>query len=60
MTEASIDSIEKVCQRQNGCNQFLNKQPEDLKAAVDDIEQKLQTLYNGDKSELQRHCPDSS
>ena len=48
VTEASIDSIEKVCQRQNGCNQFLNKQPEDLKAAVDDMEQKIQTLYSGE------------
>lgn len=48
VTQASISSIEKVCQKQNGCNQFLKKQPVDLRAVEHDIQQKLQSLYNGD------------
>ena len=30
VTQASITSIEKVCQRQNGCNRFLQKQWDEL------------------------------
>ncbi|WP_096190875.1 acyl-CoA dehydrogenase [Neobacillus soli] len=48
VTQASISSIEKVCQKQNGCNQFLNKQPEELRGAEEKIQQKLQSLYNGE------------
>ncbi|MDQ1004389.1 alkylation response protein AidB-like acyl-CoA dehydrogenase [Neobacillus niacini] len=48
VTQAAISSIEKVCQKQNGCNQFLKKQPEDLRAVEHEIQKKLQSLYNGD------------
>ena len=41
VTQASITSIEKVCQKQNGCNQFLNKQPEELRASEQELQQKL-------------------
>jgi alkylation response protein AidB-like acyl-CoA dehydrogenase len=48
VTQASISSIEKVCQKQNGCNQFLKKQPEDLRGVEQEIQEKLQSLFNGD------------
>ncbi|EKN70142.1 putative acyl-CoA dehydrogenase [Neobacillus bataviensis LMG 21833] len=48
VTQASISSIEKVCQKQNGCNQFLNKQPEELRGAEERIQQKLQAIYKGE------------
>lgn len=48
VTQASITSIEKVCQKQNGCNQYLKKQPEDLRAVEHKIQDKLHSLYNGD------------
>lgn len=46
--QASITSIEKVCQKQNGCNQFLTKQPEELRASEQEIQQKIQDLFNGE------------
>ncbi|WP_428911443.1 acyl-CoA dehydrogenase family protein [Niallia sp. Krafla_26] len=49
VTQASISSIEIVCQRQNGCNQFLNEQPEDLKEKVESIQKKLEIIFSGDR-----------
>ncbi|MFZ7946092.1 acyl-CoA dehydrogenase family protein [Neobacillus sp. 19] len=48
VTQASISSIEKVCQKQNGCNQFLTKQPEVLRTAEQQAQEKLQSLYKGE------------
>lgn len=30
VTDASIESIQKICNKQGGCNQFLSTQPDDL------------------------------
>ncbi|MFS0637589.1 acyl-CoA dehydrogenase family protein [Mesobacillus foraminis] len=45
--EASIASIEKVCNRQNKCNQFLNQQPEDLVEKQMQSREKLRALFMG-------------
>ncbi len=42
--EASIQSIEKVAGKQNGCNQYLQTQPEELKEANVGFEDDLQKL----------------
>ncbi|WP_338473169.1 acyl-CoA dehydrogenase family protein [Niallia sp. XMNu-256] len=49
VTQASVTSIEKVCQRQNGCNQYLTKQPEDLKEKEQLIQKKLDSIYSSDR-----------
>ena len=46
VTQASIESIEKVCQRQNGCNQYLKNRPEDLRLAEEEIQAEIQTLLD--------------
>ncbi len=46
---ASIESMEKVRQRQNGCNQFLQKQPEELRSALENLKQRLQTQLSYEK-----------
>ena len=46
VTQASIESIEKVCQRQNGCNQYLKNRPEDLRQEEEKIQVKIQTLFD--------------
>ena len=51
VTQASIESIEKVCQRQNGCNQYLKNRPEDLRQEEEKIQAKIQTLFD------QEHVP---
>ena len=51
VTQASIESIEKVCQRQNGCNQYLKNRPEDLRQEEEKIQAKIQTLFE------QEHVP---
>ena len=48
VTAASIHSIEKVCQKQNGCNQYLKTQPTKLKEANEDYEKKLVALLESD------------
>lgn len=48
VTQASITSIDKVCQKQNGCNQFLKKQPNELRSQIEQIQEKIQSLYNRD------------
>ena len=45
VTQASIESIEKVCQRQNGCNQYLKNRPEDLRQEEEKIQAKIQSLF---------------
>lgn len=35
--EASIQSIQKVCNKQGGCNQFLDIQPDELQQALNDL-----------------------
>lgn len=44
VTRASIESIEKVSQRQNGCNCYLRKQSVDLRAAEKEIQEKVKNL----------------
>ena len=51
VTQASIESIEKVCQRQNGCNQYLKNRPEDLRQEEEKIQVKIQSLFD------QEHVP---
>jgi alkylation response protein AidB-like acyl-CoA dehydrogenase len=46
VTQASIESIEKVCQRQNGCNQYLKNRPEDLRQEEEKIQAKIQNLFD--------------
>ena len=46
VTQASIESIEKVCQRQNGCNQYLKNRPEDLRQEEEKIQVKIQSLFD--------------
>jgi alkylation response protein AidB-like acyl-CoA dehydrogenase len=46
VTQASIESIEKVCQRQNGCNQYLKNRPEDLRQEEEKIQAKIQSLFD--------------
>ncbi|MCM3570534.1 acyl-CoA dehydrogenase family protein [Neobacillus mesonae] len=46
VTKASITSIEKVCQRQNGCNRFLKTQSGSLQDSVQQIEKRLQTAFS--------------
>lgn len=48
VTDASIHSIEKVCNKQNGCNQFLQTQPDELKEAKIGFEKDLQVLIQSD------------
>jgi len=48
VTEASIRSIEKVCNKQNGCNQYLQTQPSELKEANIGFERDLQDLIQSD------------
>jgi alkylation response protein AidB-like acyl-CoA dehydrogenase len=48
VTQASITSIEKVCQKQNGCNQFLKIQSGELQEAERQLQEKVQTLFNGE------------
>jgi alkylation response protein AidB-like acyl-CoA dehydrogenase len=49
VTQASIESIEKVCQRQNGCNQYLKNRPEDLRQEEKKIQAKIQTLFDQER-----------
>lgn len=44
--EASIDSIEKVSQRQNRSNRFLKKQAEDLRQEVNRIREKINQVIS--------------
>jgi alkylation response protein AidB-like acyl-CoA dehydrogenase len=46
VTQASVESIEKVCQKQNGCNQFLKQTPEQLQLAEEGIQAKIQALFD--------------
>jgi alkylation response protein AidB-like acyl-CoA dehydrogenase len=49
VTQASIESIEKVCQRQNGCNQYLKNRPEDLRQEEERIQAEIQTLFDQER-----------
>ena len=49
VTQASIESIEKVCQRQNGCNQYLKNRPEDFRQEEEKIQAKIQTLFDQER-----------
>ena len=48
VTEASIASIDKMEQRQNGCNQYLRKQAADLAGSVTEIREQVERLFAGD------------
>jgi alkylation response protein AidB-like acyl-CoA dehydrogenase len=47
--QSSIESIDKVCQRQNGCNGYLRTQSSDLKFVEQEIKEKVDQLFNGEK-----------
>jgi len=53
VTDASIHSIEKVCNKQNGCNEYLQTQPKNLKETQEKIEVELQNLIQSDKFDWQ-------
>lgn len=42
--EASISAIEKARHRQNGCNRYLKKQPQELRSAFDNLRERLENL----------------
>jgi len=44
VTDASIQSIEKVTNKQNGCNEYLQMQPEKLKETKEKFEDELYSL----------------
>jgi alkylation response protein AidB-like acyl-CoA dehydrogenase len=44
VTEASIQSIEKVCNKQGGCNQYLAIQPDELKNELKLLREKVYNL----------------
>ncbi|MED3661764.1 acyl-CoA dehydrogenase family protein [Ureibacillus terrenus] len=46
VTKASLESIHKVKSRQNGCNQFLQKQADDIDEAIQQIEEKIGELFS--------------
>lgn len=48
VTQASISSIEKVGQKQNGCNRFLKKQSCDLQEAERQLQEKVKALFNSE------------
>jgi alkylation response protein AidB-like acyl-CoA dehydrogenase len=48
VTHASITSVEKVSQKQNGCNKFLRTQSDDLQEAEQQMKEKVQNLFNSD------------
>ncbi|MGE7121650.1 acyl-CoA dehydrogenase family protein [Peribacillus sp. NPDC046944] len=48
VTQSSIMAIEKVCQKQNGCNQFLRTQSNELQEEERHIQEKILTLFNND------------
>ncbi|SMF87019.1 hypothetical protein SAMN05661091_3592 [Paenibacillus uliginis N3/975] len=48
VTQASISSIEKVGQKQNGCNRFLKKQSCDLQEAERQLQEKVKDLFSNE------------
>ena len=46
VTQASISSIEKVGQKQNGCNRYLQTQSEELQEKEDRLQEKIATLFD--------------
>ncbi len=46
VTEASVQSIEKVANKQNGCNQYLQTQPGELKEETGKIDEELQRVVD--------------
>lgn len=48
LIEASITSIEKVASRQNGCNQFLFVQANDLRTSIEQIRKEIDALFAKD------------
>lgn len=46
VTQASIESIEKVNQRQNGCNQFLRTQSDELQVEESRLQERVLNLFN--------------
>lgn len=49
VTKSAITSIEKVCNKQNGCNGFLRKQSTELHDTVTKLQEKMQALYKDEK-----------
>lgn len=50
VTAASIRSIQKVCNKQGGCNQYLSNQPEELIKELNALKQKVSNLV--ERSEI--------
>ncbi|MGE7604838.1 acyl-CoA dehydrogenase family protein [Peribacillus sp. NPDC097675] len=50
VTQASIELIEKVGQKQNGCNLYLKTQSDDLQEEARKLEEKVLTIFNRDES----------
>ncbi|AIE60116.1 acyl-CoA/acyl-ACP dehydrogenase [Bacillus methanolicus] len=56
VTEASIQSIEKICNKQGGCNQFLSIQPDELLNELKPLREKVYQL--SESSDLTKHWKD--
>lgn len=48
VTQASISLIEKISQRQNGCNRFLKTQATDLRAAAQELQKQFTRIFNSE------------
>lgn len=49
VTEASIVSTAKMSRRQNGCNRYLKKQPQDLQGVLSEIKEKIKDLFQSEE-----------
>ncbi|KIL51827.1 acyl-CoA dehydrogenase family protein [Jeotgalibacillus soli] len=49
VTQASISSIEKVGQKQNGCNRFLRTQSDELQEKERQLQGKIKSLFDGEE-----------
>jgi hypothetical protein len=52
VTYEAINSMEKHQNKQNGCNQFLPVQPEDLRKKLDPIEQDVKKIFGESTAEV--------
>ncbi|MFJ7732026.1 acyl-CoA dehydrogenase family protein [Lysinibacillus sp. NPDC097231] len=54
--ESSIIGIEKVKAKQNGCNEYLQIQADELAQKLQQLEDSLETLVQSDETDLQAIC----
>lgn len=54
VSEAAIDGIEKVKSKQNGCNQYLRVQPENIVQKIKDLQRSLENLVLSEEVTLKK------